>query len=113
MSERGLPGVRAREVAERAGVSPALVGYYFGGKNGLLRAVVEEIAREGKARTLEQTALGADFRSQMQGLIAGMIQGFFEDPYAPRLLFEQVFFAGDVAIDRCVAFSKSTCWASA
>jgi AcrR family transcriptional regulator len=44
MAEKGLPRITLREVAERAGVQPALVSYYFGGKSFLLRAVVADVA---------------------------------------------------------------------
>ena len=43
LAERGMPRVTVREVAERAGVQPALVNYYFGSKADLLRAVVEQV----------------------------------------------------------------------
>ena len=43
MTEKGLPAVTVREIAERAGVQPALVNYHFGGKEALYTAVVESL----------------------------------------------------------------------
>ena len=38
-AERGFNGVSVRDIAKDAGVNSALVGYYFGGKQGLLSEV--------------------------------------------------------------------------
>ena len=40
-TERGFAATPVRAVAETAGVNPALVSYYFGGKHALLGAVFE------------------------------------------------------------------------
>ena len=55
MTEKGFPRVTLREVAERAGVKPALVHYYFEGKRGLVEAVIGEVAGRGLARMQEAT----------------------------------------------------------
>jgi AcrR family transcriptional regulator len=38
---KGRTGARVSEIAERAGVNKQLISYYFGGKDGLYRALVE------------------------------------------------------------------------
>jgi TetR/AcrR family transcriptional regulator len=40
-SAKGLAGARVSEIAERAGVNRQLISYYFDGKEGLYRALVE------------------------------------------------------------------------
>jgi TetR/AcrR family transcriptional regulator len=40
-SSKGRAGARVSEIAERAGVDKQLISYYFGGKDGLYRALVE------------------------------------------------------------------------
>ncbi|GAA2715520.1 TetR/AcrR family transcriptional regulator [Actinoplanes palleronii] len=49
--EHGYAGARTRAIAERAGVNQQLVSYYFGGKEGLYRAMSQqwEQRREGLA----------------------------------------------------------------
>ncbi len=38
-----LEGATTRQIAQRAGVNQAAIGYYFGGKEGLYEAVIEEL----------------------------------------------------------------------
>jgi AcrR family transcriptional regulator len=40
--ERGYGGAKVRDIGERAGVDPALIARYFGGKEGLYLAVLAE-----------------------------------------------------------------------
>lgn len=43
--QKGFDAASTRELAATAGVNVALIAYYFGGKDGLRRAVVAEVAR--------------------------------------------------------------------
>ncbi|HYG91507.1 MAG TPA: TetR/AcrR family transcriptional regulator [Azospirillum sp.] len=45
-AERGFDAATTREIAARAGVNEQLIQRYFGGKSGLLLAVVERYGRE-------------------------------------------------------------------
>ena len=106
MVEKGLPRLTVREVAERAGVKPALVNYYFGGKQGLLRATVFQSAAEANERlrdTLSSTERPAE---QLRQLVHAWVRLMSETPSMARLTVEQVLFADsdvlDEFIDRCV-----------
>jgi AcrR family transcriptional regulator len=44
IAERGLEGLRTREIAARAGMNIAMVHYYFAGKESLIGGVVEYLA---------------------------------------------------------------------
>ncbi len=99
MTEKGLPRVTAREVAARAGVQPALVNYYFGGKQGLLQAVTEAVASEMLDRLRRSVAAEGSVAERLRSLIQGWIAALAQDPYAPRLIVEQVLFADAAAID--------------
>jgi AcrR family transcriptional regulator len=102
MAEKGLPRVTVREVAERAGVQPALVNYYFRGKAGLLREVNAEVAREVGERIRQAATREGSVEDRMRGLVEAWISGIAGELYAPRLLVEQVLFASDEVIDQFV-----------
>lgn len=102
MAEKGFPRVTVREVAERAGVGAALVHYYFGNKDGLLREVVAEVAGEARDRIQHSIRGEGDVRDRLRGFILSWVDALAADPYAARLLVEQVLFAGDDVIDSFV-----------
>jgi AcrR family transcriptional regulator len=99
MTEKGLPRVTLREVAERAGVQPALVGYYFGGKDALLREVTAEVAAEMMGRIQESVSGEGSFEERLRRLVRGLVAAVSQDPYAPRLVVEQVLFADEATLD--------------
>ncbi len=57
LGDSGLPGLTVREVGQRAGVSHAMVHYYFASKDDLLLAVVEH-ARGYWIHPMEDIVLG-------------------------------------------------------
>ena len=60
-ADRGFDGVSVRDIAGDAGVNSALVGYYFGGKEGLLAEVYTrhcEPLKQERLRMLEESASG-------------------------------------------------------
>jgi AcrR family transcriptional regulator len=99
LAERGLPRVTLREVAERADVQPALVNYYFGSKRGLLREVVRGVAARVRERIAAEGLRPGDPEERMRHMLRAVASAFAEQPYAPRLLFEQVLFADDESLD--------------
>lgn len=53
----GLEGVRTRTLAEKAGANQSAIPYYFGGKEGVYAAVIQEIA-DDLAQTLQKGGIG-------------------------------------------------------
>jgi len=102
MAERGLPRLTVREVAKRAGVQPALVNYYFGGKQGMLQELTGEVAAS-MVESLEQgVAVGDGVEERLREVLRSSVDLLGKDPYGPRLVVEQVFFGDESAIDASV-----------
>lgn len=61
-AERGLEGARVDDIAKRAGINKQLVYHYFGSKDGLYTAVLEQIYGEIREReqALELSAYPAE-----------------------------------------------------
>jgi AcrR family transcriptional regulator len=99
----GFEGASTRTLAERAGVNLPAIQYYFGSKEGLYRAVVEQISEQmqaGFAAVLQRvnTALTED-RPQRQRLIdllcdiLDVMVGLILDDSLPNRESRQKFFA--------------------
>ena len=102
LAEQGLPRVTLRGVAERAGVQPALVNYYFGGKQELFRAVIREVAASIRDTIAAEALRPGEPEERLGNALRAVAKAFGEHPYAPRLLFDQVLFSGDAALDEFV-----------
>ena len=99
----GFDGASTRTIAERAGVNLPAIQYYFGSKEGLYRAVVEEFAREIRAavgptaeRIATELASGHPSRRQLVGLLCDMLDiviAHILDDSPPNRESRQKFFA--------------------
>ena len=63
----GYDGVGVREIATAAGVDSALISRYFGGKEGLFRAVLESATRPGAMYCGDAAAFSARMAELMVG----------------------------------------------
>ncbi len=64
-AESGLSGARTEAIARAARVNKALIYYYFGSKEGLYSAVLEEYVREFSTRALEILAAPGSARTRV------------------------------------------------
>ena len=90
-AEHGYAATSIRRIADRAGVNPALVHYYFGNKKALLQSVIE--------RSLEPLGKAIAAMSEQQetspSAIARLLLSMTaEHPNIPRLLTREVLLPG-------------------
>jgi len=84
---RGLEGLRLRDVAEEAGVTPAAVLYYYGDLDELMNETYQQAIERFCGRREEAAERLPDARDRLRGVIdAGVATG--PEDTIPRLLFE-------------------------
>lgn len=79
-AEKGLDGTSTREIAEHTGSNISLISYYFGGKEGLYKAVIQQFATQAKERFQKvyehydaEKMDKESFLAFMKALITGMV----------------------------------------
>lgn len=103
--EHGIAATTLRRIADRAGVNPALLHYYFGDKSRLREAVIE--ARILPAFEGLRARIAAE-GNDVAGLVAGFVQGVgalvAAHPWLPALWVREVLCEGgglrDVLFER-------------
>src|SRR5690606_3712456 len=70
LAERGPRAVSAREIARRARVNHGLVHRHFGSKETLIRAVLDELVSDARARFAPGAALGTSVRHALLSELA-------------------------------------------
>ncbi len=105
IAERGLARTRIADVAERVGISPALVVYYFQTKEALLIAALREaetgfyasaedlLRSQGTLRQRIETLVELTFTEESQGEVKGQWGLWFD-------LWNEAFRHPEVAADR-------------
>lgn len=87
---RGTHAATVRGIARRARVDPALVTYYFGSRDGLFRAVIEQAAREGRERFVAAAPASDRMEDRLRAVVTQLLGVLRADPYLPRLVVEHV-----------------------
>lgn len=72
-SRKGFAGVGIREVAAKAEVNISMISYYYGGKSGLLKAIVSEYFAHVDAIAVKVTELKLSPRESLKTFICEMV----------------------------------------
>ncbi len=92
---RGLAGASVRSIAGRAGVTAAMINYYFGGKRGLYDEVVDQAMSRLLAR-VQGALMGADDDEQLAVRLTGAYFDFLsEERDLQRLMMHEVLARGE------------------
>jgi len=90
-SRRGFGEVGVREVATAAGVTPAMVSYYFGDKQGLYAAMLESVFERliDRVAALARREAGAE-GDPLAAFVRMHIATLAEEPWVPQLILREV-----------------------
>ena len=97
-SQKGLAGARIDEIAERTASSKRMIYYYFGGKDGLYRAVLERAY--SRIRTQEQSSQFEDLPPEeaLRAMVGHNFDYHFDHPEFVRLVMnENLHYAEHIA----------------
>jgi AcrR family transcriptional regulator len=100
MIERGSIDVSLSDIAQRSQLNSALVKYYFGSKNGLMMAVLEDVLGRGLDQMAGLISMQLKPVDKLKLHIKGIIRIYFQYPFINRLIhamFEEPEFAKRVA----------------
>jgi len=89
-SEKGLGEVGLREIAKAAGVTPAMVSYYFGDKAGLYEAVFVETLETLLGRIQAVAADSGPEGLPIERFLGVYFQTMMEQPWLPNILLREV-----------------------
>lgn len=90
-AESGYAATSIRRIADKAGVNPALVHYYFGNKKALLQKVMER-ALEPLGQAIAAMKMGTE--ASPERIAHLLISMAAKHPNIPRLLIREVFLPG-------------------
>lgn len=94
----GFDGATVKELADTAGVNVSLVSYYFGGKEGLYRACLEQFGRErltAAERLLKAPSDAADFELRLRLFFQEFIECHIQEPEIATIMHREC--ASDMA----------------
>lgn len=86
LADRDTLDFSLSEVAKRAGLNHGLVNYYFGGKEGLLRALLEHAASTALGSLERLVCANLDGMTKIELHIRGVLSVYHRYPYINRLI---------------------------
>jgi TetR/AcrR family transcriptional regulator len=81
-------------IAKRAGLTPAMLHYYFDDRDQLLDAVVDERLVKVLSRVWDPVQPGADAAETVRGIVGRMLDGIEEMPWIPSTWMREVLNEG-------------------
>jgi TetR/AcrR family transcriptional regulator len=89
-ARRGFGEVGIRELSRAAGVTPGMISYYFGGKQGLYEAMLARVFEDLIARVRELAAQSPASTAPLQSFVQLYASTLASQPWLPALLLREV-----------------------
>ena len=89
-ADRGYRGSSVRQIAQAADVTPAMVGYYFGDKLGLLEAVLDSVFDHLLERIQDLATHSSEDGSAIERFIELYLNALSAEPWIPHFLVREV-----------------------
>ena len=86
-AEQGFHGTRTRELAERAGVSEALVFHHFPTKEALIRAIFDQVGFQDRIQAIEDQLGPLPPREALTALGTHLLEQLRDSPEKFRVVF--------------------------
>ena len=102
IAAQGYADTSVREIAEAAGVTPAMIAYYFGGKAGLLEAILASISEPLIATIQELARTRAPQQSFVERFVPAYLEVISREPWIAQLLVREVITGRTPARDQFV-----------
>ena len=94
--EQGFDGCGLREIAARAEVSPGMISYYFGDRQGLYEAMLARGLERMHGRVTElMERQDAEETDALEGLLRLQVESMAAEPWLLRLLLREVLVSTD------------------
>ncbi len=93
-ASQGVAATTFAMIAQRAGLTPAMLHYYFKDRNHLLDAVVEERLLRVISKVWDPVQPGAAAAETVRGIVARLLDGIEEMPWIPSTWMREVLNEG-------------------
>jgi len=93
-ASQGVAATTFAMIAQRAGLTPAMLHYYFNDRDQLLDAVVDERLVRVISRVWEPVQSGDDAAETVRGIVARLLDGIEQMPWIPSTWMREVLNEG-------------------
>jgi AcrR family transcriptional regulator len=87
---RGFDGTAIRDIAGKAGVNGAMIHYYFGNKEGLYLAILEDAASRVRTLLIETTSGLGSTREKLARFVDAYAAYMLSQPHLARILYREM-----------------------
>ncbi|MEN3334239.1 MAG: TetR/AcrR family transcriptional regulator [Blastocatellia bacterium] len=98
-AEHGFAGVGIRQIAAAAGVNGAMIHYYFGNKESLYRAIIENAAATVRGLIAEAISGATSLEERLTRFVKAYAGYLFGHPHLARILSREMLAGGKYILE--------------